>query len=203
VQFLLTVIIAAFFYAKGEEAARGVRAFFYRLAGRSGEHAAVLAGNSIRGVAMGVVVTALVQTIISGIGLLIVSMPATPLITAAVLVLCLAQIGPFLAIVPAVAWIYYTRGAVWGSALLVFALIAGTIDNFIRPILIRKGADLPLPLILLGVIGGLVGLGVMGIFIGPVILAVTYDLLKEWVFNGLKAEAADAAASRLLPHSDA
>jgi predicted PurR-regulated permease PerM len=68
--------------------------------------------------------------------------------------------------------------------LLVWTLIVGTIDNVLRPILIRKGADLPLPLILAGVIGGLIGFGVVGIFVGPVVLAVTYTLLVDWVESG-------------------
>jgi predicted PurR-regulated permease PerM len=76
---------------------------------------------------------------------------------------------------------------------LVIALVAGTVDNFLRPILIRKGADLPLVLILLGVIGGMIGLGVMGIFVGPVILAVSYALLQEWVTKGSNSATEPAA----------
>ena len=153
---------------------------------------------------MGVVVTAIAQTVICAVGLLIVSMPAAALIAAGVLVLCLAQIGPFLLMLPAVVWTYYSRGVVWGSILLVFALIAGTMDNFLRPVLIRKGADLPITLILLGVIGGLIGLGVMGIFVGPVILAVTYDLLKEWVSSGSQPQpSAEAASAALGARTDA
>ena len=109
------------------------------------------------------------------------SIPAAGLLAAGALLCCLAQIGPGLVMLPAVIWKFYTGDALWGSVLLVFMIVAGTIDNFIRPILIRKGADLPLLLIIAGVIGGMLSFGIMGIFIGPVILAVTYVLLRQWV----------------------
>ncbi len=180
-QFLLSVIISAVLYQKGDTAAIGIKKFAYRLAGAHGERAAILAANTVRGVSIGIVVTALIQTLIAGTGFMIVSMPAAALLTAGCFILCLAQVGPGLLMLPAVVWMFYSRGITMGCVLLVFTLAAGTVDNFIRPVLIRKGADLPLPLIFLGVIGGLFGFGVMGIFIGPVVLAVTFALLKEWV----------------------
>jgi predicted PurR-regulated permease PerM len=70
---------------------------------------------------------------------------------------------------------------VWGTALLIWSIFVGTLDNFLRPILIKKGADLPLLLIFAGVIGGLVSFGLLGVFVGPVVLAVTYKLLQSWV----------------------
>ena len=82
---------------------------------------------------------------------------------------------------PVLAWKFYSGDSLGGFVLLPFALVSGVIDNFIRPVLIRKGADLPLLIIFTGVIGGMVGFGIMGIFVGPVILAVTYVLLREWV----------------------
>jgi len=86
--------------------------------------------------------------------------------------------------VPAVIWLYWKGDPLWGTVLLIFTIIAGAIDNFIRPFLIKKGADLPLIMIFAGVIGGLIAFGVVGLFIGPVMLAVTYTLLKAWVSAG-------------------
>jgi predicted PurR-regulated permease PerM len=180
-QFLLTTIISAILYVNGETAARGIRRFAKRLAGMNGDKAVVLAAATIRGVALGVIVTALVQTIIAAAGLMIISMPGAGLIAAGVLILCVAQLGPWLVMLPAIVWKFYGGDSIGGSVLLAFTLVAGTIDNFLRPFLIRKGADLPLILIFAGVIGGMIGFGVMGIFVGPVILAVTYVLLREWV----------------------
>lgn len=181
VQFLLTVIIAAVMYTTGETAAAGIRRFARRLAGQQGEDATILAAKAVRGVALGVVVTAILQATVGGIGLTIVGFPAASLLTAVMFMLCLAQLGPALVLIPAVIWVYWQDGALWGTILLVFSLAAGLMDNFIRPVLIKKGADLPLLLIFAGVIGGLIAFGIIGLFIGPVLLAVAYTLMKSWV----------------------
>jgi predicted PurR-regulated permease PerM len=187
-QFLLIMIISVILYMKGEIAARGIRRFTARLAGENGERAAVLAATTIRGVAMAVIVTAIVQTSIAVAGLVAASIPGAGLLAAVVLILSLAQLGPWLVMLPAVAWKFYSGDSLWGFVLLLFALVAGTIDNFLRPILIRKGADLPLLLIFAGVIGGIISFGLMGIFVGPVILAVTFVLLRDWVNNQPEAK---------------
>jgi predicted PurR-regulated permease PerM len=189
IEFFLMVIISAILYAKGETAAAGVRSFARRLAGRDGEEAAVLAAKAVRGVALGIVVTAIIQSSVGGIGLAVTGVPSAALLTAVMFILCLAQIGPGVVLIPAVIWHYWAHGALWGTVLLVFAIPAMTIDNFIRPVLVRKGADLPLVLIITGVIGGLIALGIIGLFIGPVVLAVTYTLLKAWVSRGDRGEA--------------
>jgi predicted PurR-regulated permease PerM len=180
-QFLLTVLISAILYLNGETAAQGVRRFAGRLAGLNGDKAAVLAAATIRAVAMGVIVTAIAQTLIVSVGLMIASINGAGLLAAIVLISCVAQLGPLIVMVPVVAWKFYSGDSVDGSVLLAFALVAQLIDNFLRPLLIKRGADLPLLLIFTGVIGGMVGFGLMGIFVGPVILAVTYVLLREWV----------------------
>lgn len=190
VQFLLTVIIAAIMYAGGEKASTGILSFAVRLAGARGEEVTVLAGKAIRSVALGIVVTALIQTAIGGSGLIISGVPGAPVLIAVVFMLCLAQLGPILVLVPSVIWMYWKGDPIWGTVLLIFTIVAGTIDNFIRPILIKKGADLPLIMIFAGVIGGLIAFGVIGLFIGPVVLAVTYTLLKEWVSDSKKNERA-------------
>ncbi len=187
-QFLLIVIISAILYVNGETAAAGVRRFTHRLAGDRGDRAAVLAAGAIRGVAMGVVVTAVSQSVVAGIGLMLAAVPGMALLTSAILVLCLAQLGPMLIMIPAVVWKYQTGDAFGGTLLVVFALVSGTMDNFLRPVLIRKGADLPLLLIIAGVIGGMISMGIMGIFIGPVVLAVTHTLLNEWIHLDPSAE---------------
>jgi len=184
VQFLLTVVIAAILYAGGEHAAVWVRRFGARLAGHRGEHMVVLSAQAIRGVALGVVVTALVQALIGGIGLAIARVPFAAVLTALMFMLAVAQIGAAPVMVVAVIWLYWTGAAGWGTFLLVVTIVVGTLDNFLRPILIKKGADLPLLLIFAGVIGGLIGFGLLGIFVGPMVLAVTYTLLRAWIEDG-------------------
>jgi predicted PurR-regulated permease PerM len=181
IQFLLIVILSAVLYAGGETAAGGIRRFGRRLAGAQGESSVILAGQAIRGVALGVCVTALVQTVLGGIGLAVAGVPFAALLSAVMLMFCIAQIGPGLILFPAVGWVFWTGDTGWGIFLLLWSLVVTTMDNFLRPILIRKGADLPLLLIFSGVIGGLLGFGLVGIFVGPVVLAVTYTLLQAWV----------------------
>jgi predicted PurR-regulated permease PerM len=188
-QFFLTVIIAAILYAKGEATSTGILNFARRLAGQHGVAVVLLAGKAIRGVALGVVVTAIVQAAVGGIGLVVTGVPAVALLTAVMFMLCLAQIGPALVLVPALIWVYSKDGALWGSILLVFSILTVTLDNFIRPVLIKKGADLPLVMIFAGVIGGLIAFGIIGLFIGPVVLAVAHTLLKAWVSGDVEGEA--------------
>jgi predicted PurR-regulated permease PerM len=129
----------------------------------------------------------LAQSVLGGIGLAIAGVPFAPVLTAVMFMLCVAQIGPALVLVPAVIWMFYSGDTLWATVLLAVALVAITMDNFLRPLLIRRGADLPLPLILAGVIGGLITIGLLGIFLGPTILAIAYTLLNAWMAGGDEA----------------
>ncbi len=117
--------------------------------------------------ALGVVVTAVAQTAVGGIGLLVVGVPFAPLLTAIIFILCLIQFGPGPVMVPAVVWMYYSGEVLWATVLLVFTIVAATMDLFIP--------------YLAGVIGGLIAFGILGIFIGPTVLAVAYTLLNAWM----------------------
>ena len=181
VQFVLIVILSAVLYAGGESWAAWVRGFARKLADQQGDRMVVLAGQAIRGVALGVVVTALAQSILGGIGLAVVGVPFAAVLTAIMFALCIAQLGPIVVLLGATAWAYNSLGAGWGTFMLVWALVVSVMDNFLRPVLIRRGADLPLILIFAGVIGGLIAFGIVGIFVGPVVLAVAYTLLDSWV----------------------
>ena len=180
-QFLLTVIIAVVMYTQGESARASLIKFGRRLAGNRGEGVVILAGQAIRAVALGVVVTALAQTLLAGLGLYVAGIPFAGLLTGVILLLCIAQIGPILVLAPAVVWLFWNDQTVWGTALLIWSVGVGAMDNVLRPVLIRRGADLPMLLIFAGVIGGLIAFGIVGLFVGPVVLAVTYTLLKEWM----------------------
>jgi predicted PurR-regulated permease PerM len=184
VQFLLTVVISAVMYSGGEVAARAAHRFGWRLAGTQGQGVVTLAGQAIRGVALGVGVTALVQAGLGGIGLAIAGVPLAGPLTAVMLLLCIAQLGPALVLFPAVGWLYWSGDNGWGTFLLVWSLVVVTLDNVLRPVLIKRGADLPLLLIFSGVIGGLLAFGLVGIFVGPVVLAVVYTLLGAWMDSG-------------------
>jgi predicted PurR-regulated permease PerM len=180
VHVLLTVLVAAVMFAQGEKGAHIALVVANRVGGQSGEEAVRLAASAIRSVALAVVGTALIQTTLAGLGLAIAGVPFAGLLSAAALMLCIAQLGPGLILIPAVIWLYWSGDAGWGTFLLLWSLVAITIDNVVRPMLVQFGADLPLLLIFAGVTGGLLSMGLVGLFVGPVVLAVTWRLFEAW-----------------------
>ncbi|MGN6455514.1 MAG: AI-2E family transporter YdiK [Achromobacter mucicolens] len=178
---LITVIIAGILYSKGDAAADFALRFSNRLAGPRGVAAIKLAASAIRAVALGIVVTAVVQSALGGIGLWIAGVPAAGILTALMVMLCLAQLGPFLPMLGGVAWLFQNDMKLAAAVLLVWAIVVGTLDNLLRPLLIKRGVNLSMLLILSGVLGGMFAFGIVGLFIGPVILAVTSTLLKAWI----------------------
>lgn len=180
-QFLLTVVIAAILYATGEQALERLHRLGRRLAGERGERAVHLAGQAIRGVALGIVVTAFVQALFGGVGLAIAGVPFAAVLTALMFLLAVIQIGAGPVMLIATIWMFWQGDYAWGVALAVWTVIVTSMDNILRPLLIRRGAGLPLLLIFAGVIGGLVAFGLVGIFIGPIVLAVTYTLFEAWL----------------------
>ena len=195
VQFLLTVVFTAILYTTGETAAGGAERFAARLAGPQGTRAIRLAAQATRAVALGVVVTALVQALIGGIGLGIAGVPFATLLTAVMFLLAVAQIGAVPILLLADIWLFWSGQHGWGVFLVVVTVIAGALDNVLRPILIRRGVQLPMLLIIAGVIGGLIGFGVMGLFVGPVLLAASYTLVKSWVAEVTSAPPVDRTAA--------
>ena len=181
VQFVLMVLIAAVMFAQGEAGALLVRRLGCRLAGEQGEKAVILAAQAVRGVALGVGVTAIVQTVLGGLGLAAAGIPMAAFLSAVMLMLCIAQVGPLPILLPAAGWLIWQGDHGSGGFLLAWSLIVASLDNFLRPMLIRRGADLPLLLIFAGVIGGLLGFGLIGLFVGPVALAVTWTLMQAWL----------------------
>jgi len=177
----LMLLFSALLYSRGEQVGMGIRHFAIRLAADRGDAAVILAGQAIRAVALGVVVTAIAQSVLGGIGLAIAGIPYATVLTVVMFVCCVAQIGPLLVLIPAIIWLYWTGDNTWATVLLVWSCVVGSLDSVLRPVLIRMGADLPMLLILSGVIGGLLAFGMIGLFIGPVVLAVSYRLISLWV----------------------
>ena len=183
-QLLLTVVAAAVLYGYGEAAADWVLRFGERLGGAQGVAAVRLSGQAIRSVARGVIVTALVQSLVGGIGLWLANVPFAAVLTALMFLLAVAQIGAALVLVGPVIWLYWSGAPGAGTFLLIVTIVAATLDNVLRPILIKQGAaELPLLLIFVGVIGGLIGFGLIGIFIGPLVLAVAHTLMRAWLYG--------------------
>jgi predicted PurR-regulated permease PerM len=194
--FALTLLFAAVLYAKGESFANGMRQFARRLAGERGDRAAMLAAQSVRAVAFGVVITSLVQSAIGGLGLLIAGLPVPGLLTAVMFICSIAQIGAAPVLALAAIWLFVQDASGYGVMMIVWTVVVGSLDNVIRPLLIRKGVDLPLLLVFAGVVGGLIAFGPVGLFAGPVVLAVAYTLLQAWI-----AEAPGEAAAQIQPET--
>jgi predicted PurR-regulated permease PerM len=180
-QCFITVAICGVLYARGEVAGQAVLRFAHRLSGDRGVEAVQLAASAVRGVALGVLVTALAQALLGGIGLWVAQVPGAGLLTAVMLLLAVAQVGPLPVLIGSVGWLFWSDQNAAAIGLLVWSGLVGTMDNVLRPWLIRKGADLPLLLIFAGVVGGLLAFGLIGIFVGPIVLAVTYTLLGAWM----------------------
>jgi predicted PurR-regulated permease PerM len=181
VQFVLALLFAAVLYARGEAAGMIVLRFSRRLAGDRGERSVRLAMQATRSVALGVVVTAIVQAAIATLGLVLAGVPFVQILSALTFILCIAQLGAGLVLIPAMIWMYAAGDVTGGTILLAFTVPAMTLDNILRPLLITRGAHLSLLLVLLGVVGGLLAFGLIGIFIGPIVLAVAYELAMEWI----------------------
>lgn len=188
--FLLTLVISAILFFKGEKAAAVVLRFAYRLAGPKGENATLLAAMAIRAVALGVIITALAQSLLAGLGLAIAGIHYAALLTGVIFILGVLQVGAGPVLLPTAVWLYWHGDPWWGTGMLIWTVLVSSFDNFLRPMLIRRGADLPLLLIITGVIGGLIAFGIIGLFIGPVMLALSYTLVFAWIDDqGLESAA--------------
>ncbi|MRS89740.1 AI-2E family transporter YdiK [Enterobacteriaceae bacterium RIT714] len=178
---LMMLLACLVFYLYGLTIARGLRQFAFRIAGERGDYAVLLAGKTVQAVAMGVVLTAVIQSAFAGLGMAICQIPSSGLLTGIIFVLCLMQLGPVIIMLPALIWLFY-QGEHWnGVLLLIWTVVAGSLDNILKPILIKRGADTSLLLIMTGVIGGMLTWGMIGLMIGPVLLAVSWTLLSAWV----------------------
>jgi len=178
---VLMLIACLLFYLHGHSVTKGLRQFSCRLAGERGENAITLAGKTIQSVAMGIVLTAVIQSAFAGLGLLICPLPGAAVLSVIIFVLCLMQLGPVIVMLPCVIWLFWHGLHSWGTLLLVWTVIAGSLDNILKPMLLNRGSETSLFLIMLGVIGGLLTFGILGLFIGPVILAVSWRLIANWV----------------------
>ncbi|MGF6753433.1 AI-2E family transporter YdiK [Paraburkholderia sp. GAS42] len=181
IHMFITIIIAGILYTNGEKAAAFMTRFASRIAAQRGEGAIKLAALAVRAVALGIVVTAVTQSALGGIGLWVAGVPGAGILTAVMLMLCLAQIGPLLPLLGSVAWLFFHSSHLVAILLLIWSIMIAMLDNVLRPMLIKRGVNLSMLLILSGVLGGMFAFGIVGLFMGPVILAVTSTLLNAWI----------------------
>lgn len=182
--FMFSFIIAGIIMAFGESGAEAAQSILGRIVGsRRGEEFAALATSTIRAVALGVVGVAFIQAMAVGIILILAQIPFAGVLAVIVLVLGIAQVPALLVTVPVIAYVwlskdYETVPAVVNSVLLV---VAGMLDNVLKPLLLGRGVDAPMPVVLIGALGGLAGAGILGMFLGATALSLGYQILMRWV----------------------
>jgi predicted PurR-regulated permease PerM len=180
-QLVIAVIIAGVLLPQAEGGARAANAVATRLAGERGPSLVKLAEATIRSVARGVLGTAMIQALLAGLGLVVAGVPAAGLLAFVCLILCTVQIGPGLVLVPAMIYLFWNAETTTAILFTAWSIPVMLIDNVLKPLLMRSSVDVPTVIILIGVIGGLLAYGLIGVFLGPVIIALGYELFRAWV----------------------
>jgi predicted PurR-regulated permease PerM len=194
--FLSSFIVAGIVMAYGESGARAAHAIFVRVAGKErGEALASLSTATTRAVAQGVIGVAFIQATVIGLALILAHIPFAGVLAIIVLVLGIAQVPALIVTLPAIVYIWMSGdySTVIAATHTVILLIAGMADNVLKPLMLGRGVDAPMPVILFGALGGMASSGIVGMFVGATLLAVGYQIFMSWVANG---EPADASAQR-------
>ena len=179
--FLASVLVAGFLLGPAPSLVAAIRSLAHRINPATGEHFVILAGATIRNVARGVIGIAVIQTVLAGIGLAVAHVPGASLLTFAVLVLAIVQVGAAVVLLPVIVWSWFAMD-IWAALLFTAYMIpVNVIDNILRPIILGRGLGTPMLVILLGVLGGMLAHGLIGLFIGPIVLAVSWELLTAWI----------------------
>ncbi len=181
-ELTLSLLIAFFYYRDGVAGMQHLSAVAEKLAGTHAQRLLDVAGGTMKAVVYGIIGTAITQGVLAGLGFWLTDVPGPLLLGAATAFLSLVPLGPALLWAPAAGWLFYQGAPGWGIFLAVWGLVVvGGAENIVKPYFISQGSDLPIILIFLGILGGALAFGLLGIFLGPTLLAVAYTLLREWV----------------------
>ncbi|MGY8630896.1 AI-2E family transporter [Bradyrhizobium sp. 14AA] len=195
-QFLMSVLVAGFLFPYGPQLVAAIRGFLSRIVPEQSEHFLELAGATIRAVSQGVIGVAIVQALLAGIGFKLAAIPSAGLLAVIVLLLSIVQIGAAIVLIPVVIWIWMDKDVTTALLLTVFLVIVGLLDNILKPLVMGRGLTTPTLVILIGVIGGTLAHGIVGLFIGPIILSVSWELAAAWIRTDRAAPAAQVVADR-------
>lgn len=182
--FIVSIILSGCLFVPGPMLAKGAKRFADRIIAPRGAEFVDLAGATIRNVSRGVIGVAVIQGLLTGILLIAFAVPLAGVLTFIALILCIIQIGPALVIIPTIIWAWSAWDLMPALAFTVLMVPVMLVDNVLRPILMSRGLDVPMLVILIGVLGGTIAYGLIGLFLGPVILAVFYELVVAWVKVG-------------------
>jgi predicted PurR-regulated permease PerM len=181
IDMALSVFFTFFFFLHGSSLASKLSIFAKRLSGERGESLIAVAGETVHGVIYGVLGTAMAQGVLATIGFAIAGVPSSVLLGLITFFLSVVPVGPPLVWGGAAFWLFQQNETGWAFFVLAWGfLLVSTVDNIIKPFIISRGSKLPFVVVFLGVLGGVLAFGVIGAFLGPVLLAVTYQLVIEW-----------------------
>jgi predicted PurR-regulated permease PerM len=180
-EFVASIIVAGFLFCPGPRIVDALRALSRRVLSDRGEDMVQLAGATVRNVSRGVVGIALLQSILAGVGFLAAGVPAAGVFAFLALLLAIAQVGPGILLIPIVIWSWTTMETVHALIFTLYMVVVGVMDNILRPILMARGLTTPMLVIVLGVVGGIIAYGIIGLFVGPIVLSVAWELFKAWM----------------------
>lgn len=181
IKLLIAIVIAGFLYSPAPSLAAAVRKFALRLSSDRGEEFVRLAGATIRAVSRGVIGISALQAFLAGVGLIVAGIPGASLITSAVLILGIIQIGPSIVLIPVIIWSWTAMETSAALLFTAYMIPVSLLDNALRPLVMGRGLGTPTLVILIGVIGGTISYGITGLFLGPIVLAVIWELLSAWI----------------------
>ena len=178
---LLALLISFFFYRDGMAGAQALRSALARVGGRSGERMLALAHATVRGVVYGILGTNLIEALLAALGLHLASVPGALVLSFALFFLTLVPLAPAVIFVPAILWLF-EQGEIASASFLVvwYVLVFVILEGALRSFLISRGGELPLIMVFLGMLGGIAAFGLLGVFLGPTLLALASALLREW-----------------------
>ena len=179
-QFFVSILIAGFFLANSSRCARVSRRLAVHLFGNRGEEFEALAGATIRSVTTGILGVALIQSVLAGLGFLVIRLPGAGLWTVLFLIAAVLQVGT-LVLIPMVVYVFATAGTTKAVVFLIWCIVVALADNVLKPLLLGRGVPVPIVVVFLGAIGGFLAIGIIGLFIGPIVLSVGYKLFLAWL----------------------
>jgi len=184
VQFFLSIVVAGFILANAKKAAEHARSLMIRLFGEEGPEYQHLVGATIRSVTFGILGVALIQTVFAAAGFFVVGLPGASVWSVIFLFAAILQVG-MLVLIPAVVFAFATASKTAAVIFLVWCIVVGLMDNVLKPVLLGRGSAAPVLVVFLGVIGGFVAMGIIGLFVGAIVLSVGYKLFLAWINGGV------------------
>ena len=180
-KFIAAIAISGFLLVPGPSLVQSIKNVLRRVATTRGEQFVDLTGATIRNISRGVIGVAILQALLAGIGFLFAGIPAAGLFSFLVLLLGIIQIGPSIVLIPLIIWSWFTMDTKMAALFTLYMIPVGFIDNVLRPIVMSKGLSTPMLVILIGVIGGTIAHGMIGLFVGPIVLSIAWQLLLVWM----------------------